>query len=124
MKESSSDSTRAIYDVVLLHPMENQNPYACYFSTPRSQEDIVAEWYAPSNTTHTRVSSCVRRVCASCVVCHGSCVMSQLLSDGVYGACAIRAKTSHYLLGSHQQRLAHELVVQWKTTPKGVTAGV
>ncbi|ELR15223.1 uncharacterized protein ACA1_219080 [Acanthamoeba castellanii str. Neff] len=77
MKESSSDSTRAIYDVVLLHPMENQNPYACYFSTPRSQEDIVAEW----------------------------------------------AKTSHYVLGSHQQRLAHELVVQWKTTPKGVTAG-
>jgi hypothetical protein len=112
MKESSSDSTRAIYDVVLLHPMENQNPYTCYFSTPRSQEDIVAEWYALSNTTRV-----CRRACRVRVV-------SQLLNDDVHGACSIRAKTSHYVLGSHQQRLAHELVVQWKTTPKGVTAGV
>jgi hypothetical protein len=46
MKESSSDSTRAIYDVVLLHPAENQNPYACYFSTPRDQAEITAEWYS------------------------------------------------------------------------------
>lgn len=32
-----------------------------------------------------------------------------------------RAKTKHYILGSHKQRLAKELIVLWKAAPKGAT---